>query len=732
MKRSQVDSILDKVHKRASAQAAIRGILPTRTPIKDVNSNGIDDDDEEEYVPVGVGGLIAASAKLLAINRGLDKTDARDALMFKRILTPDRLIGERIKLDAEGIRRSIMNRVSRSKSLSALHPFTFDGYTEKFIVGNPLSSPLEEINPLHLVEQSRRVTQMGPGGIGTDNAITESMQCHDPETEVLTKTGWKYWPAVTYDDELACKINGRMEFHKPEMLTAQHYTGIMYGVKSMSVNFLVTPNHRFFTASSRRTKNWRWETAVEHHGKFRVYSATSEPYLGTDNSDHFVLPPVEFSKTGDKHTVPPPIDMGDWCEFLGWFMSEGSTYNKHGTNYAVIISQCDVANPTKVNMIHDLLSRLPFVYHRSDTSNNNFTMNSKVLYTYLSAFGKCKDKYIPEFLFEVKPEYRRRFLNSFLLGDGHQTKSGNRLYSSSSVVLAKGIERLILLDGKSSSFGTPWKGYNRAGEFSCWMYRANELTNDIKEIKAHSHYTTQYNGMVYCATVPGSLLLTRRGIRSPVWNGNSIQTDQFGFISPTEGPECLDKNTSIFTYDGWISVQDMTPDTLFACNIDGLIEFHKATALHVSKFEGELICIHTADISMSVTPNHRVYYTTPNSTAEAVRLAADLYNTPINIPEDKHNNNYQVQPSHWSKEPYNDLVYCATVPGSKLLVRGSETTQAYWTGNSERVGIDVRLAWGTKIGSDGKPYQKFFDRRAGKPRWMSPEDLDGMTIKVPD
>lgn len=388
MKRSQVDSILDKVHKRASAQAAIRGILPTRTPIKDVNSNGIDDDDEEEYVPVGVGGLIAASQKLLAINRGLDKTDARDALMFKRILTPDRLIGERIKLDAEGIRRSIMNRVSRSKSLSALHPFTFDGYTEKFIVGNPLSSPLEEINPLHLVEQSRRVTQMGPGGIGTDNAITQDMQ--------------------------------------------------------------------------------------------------------------------------------------------------------------------------------------------------------------------------------------------------------------------------------------------------------------------------------------------------------SIATDQFGFISPTEGPECLKKNTYVFTQDGWKFWEEVKEDTLFACNIDGLIEFHKATALHVSKFEGELICIHTADIRMSVTPNHRVYYTTPNSTTEAVGLAVELYNTPINIPEDKHNNNYQVQPSDWSKEPYNDLVYCATVPGSKLLVRGSPTTQAYWTGNSERVGIDVRLAWGTKIGSDGKPYQKFFDRRAGKQRWMSPEDLDGMTIKVPD
>ena len=88
--------------------------------------------------------------------------------------------------------------------------------------------------------------------------------------------------------------------------------------------------------------------------------------------------------------------------------------------------------------------------------------------------------------------------------------------------------------------------------------------------------------------------------------------------------------------------------------------------------------------------------------------------------------------NHWYKRAYNDLVYCATVPGSKLFVRGSMETQPYWTGNSEKIGIDTRMAWGSKIGSDGKPYQKFFNRRTGKYQWMSPEDLDGLTVKLPD
>lgn len=173
MNKSQVDEILSKVKKQASAVAKVRSILPNRKI--DANNNDVPDD-EEEYVPVGVKGLLSASQKLLAINRGLDKPDERDSLLFKRILTTDRLLSERIKLDSDRVRGSMMPLIARHKNLKAVGPFAFDSYMEKFLIGNPLSSPLEEINPLHLLEQSRRATQMGPGGIGTDNAITEDMQ----------------------------------------------------------------------------------------------------------------------------------------------------------------------------------------------------------------------------------------------------------------------------------------------------------------------------------------------------------------------------------------------------------------------------------------------------------------------------------------------------------------------------------------------------------------------------
>lgn len=137
---------------------------------------------EESYVPVGVGGLLAASEKLLAVNRGLIPTDERDSLQFKKILPTHALIKERIEMDSGKLRQAILRRAAKTKSLKGMYPFVFDPYVEGQLVSNPLSSPLEEINPMQLVESARRMTLMGPGGLGSEDAITEEAQAIHPST----------------------------------------------------------------------------------------------------------------------------------------------------------------------------------------------------------------------------------------------------------------------------------------------------------------------------------------------------------------------------------------------------------------------------------------------------------------------------------------------------------------------------------------------------------------------
>ena len=135
-----------------------------------------DDEDIDDEVDGGVDTLLAASEKVLAVNRGLVDPDERDSLRFRKIYGPDKLLNERIDMGADKVMRNTVRRISRTGNLSSINPGHFNSYSEKLITGNPLSLALEEINPMHLTEQARRVSQMGPGGLPSSTSITEDAQ----------------------------------------------------------------------------------------------------------------------------------------------------------------------------------------------------------------------------------------------------------------------------------------------------------------------------------------------------------------------------------------------------------------------------------------------------------------------------------------------------------------------------------------------------------------------------
>lgn len=601
MNKSQIDEILSRVNKQASAVAKVRSILPKRKI--DANDNGVPDD-EEEYVPVGVKGLVSASQKLLAINRGLDKPDERDSLLFKRILTTDRLLSERIRLDSDRVRGAMLPLIARHKNLKAVGPFAFDSYMEKFLIGNPLSSPLEEINPLHLLEQSRRATQMGPGGIGTDNAITEDMQairtdqfgflsslegpeCVGKGSMVYTYTGWQFWENVNEDTEFACNIDGKLEFHKASTIQKHHFKGDLIRAEHSNILMRVTPQHRVYHTTNPASNWQRYKVAFAEnlYGKTIRVPCWHLPYEGTmKDKRHFDLPGVGV------------VQIESFAAFMGWFLSEGNITSEESINSHVCISQSSLVNPDCFQEIEELLNsmRIKFTYRKYGPSagkekagiKNGFLIYNPQLYTFLLSYvpaGRlCHEKGFPAELLEFPTHAREALLRALMQGDGRVNKTHNT-YCTTSHLLAEGVEKLMI------SLGHPCR------------------------------------------------------IR----------------LEPDKRPHVKTMNYAVCQF----KVKEKS--------IYGKSYKHK-------KYPGK------------------------------------------------------EYGSHWSKEPYDDLVYCATVPGSKLFIRGSRDTQPFWTGNSEKIGIDTRMAWGAKIGSDGKPYQKFLNRRTGKYQWMSPEDLDGLTVKLPD
>jgi len=165
----------------ATADSLFSGIKRPDSPDR-VSRKPVPVTHEEDDIPVGFNGILAATEKLLAVNRGLVPPDERDSQVYKRIHPTSQLMAERVKLDAGKIRLNTLRRAAKTRSLKGVLPFHFDPYTEGHLLGNALAQPLEEINPLSLLQEARRVTQMGPGGLGSDEAITDEARALHPST----------------------------------------------------------------------------------------------------------------------------------------------------------------------------------------------------------------------------------------------------------------------------------------------------------------------------------------------------------------------------------------------------------------------------------------------------------------------------------------------------------------------------------------------------------------------
>jgi DNA-directed RNA polymerase beta subunit len=117
--------------------------------------------------------LTRSTQKLLHISRGEDKPDDRDAPMFSRVLSVEDFIKERIENDAGRAARTLLWKARRDRSLKRVGVGALNSYSNGYLLGSRLTMPLEETNPLSLLEQLNRVTKLGAGGISDAESITD-------------------------------------------------------------------------------------------------------------------------------------------------------------------------------------------------------------------------------------------------------------------------------------------------------------------------------------------------------------------------------------------------------------------------------------------------------------------------------------------------------------------------------------------------------------------------------
>lgn len=343
-------------------------------------------------------------------------------------------------------------------------------------------------------------------------------KCFDERTRILSENGLKYFKDLRKDEKIATlNKKGVLEWQVPIRLIKEDYKGKMFSIETRTFSHLVTPNHNilayaphsktlvfykpeYLPTGARLKKRANWKGLEKNTFKLPAYIEE----FGSRN---------QYSKFKCTRNLRKEkrIEMKNWLEFLGYFISEGYAKNDHTT---VSIAQSGKKHPKEWKKIKSCLDKLPFKYG-IDRKQTHFVICNVQLNDYLKQLGKSHEKYIPKELKELSKDNLKILLNSLLLGDGWKDKNGLHFVTSSKR-LRDDIIEISQKIGIPSSF-QEYKSKVGNPYWKMKLHSSKEIWFDKKQSR-----WINYEGKVYCVEVPNHTILVERN-GTLVWSGNSIR-----------------------------------------------------------------------------------------------------------------------------------------------------------------------------------------------------------------
>lgn len=510
--------------------------------------------------------ILATTKKLLAVNRREQEPDDRDHLAYQILMGPEDLLAERIGKDRKSLNRLLWDATNKG-NLDKVQPGIFTKALMASFISSGLGQAAEEVNAAELVDHQGRVTRLGEGGIPSVQAIPEeSRSVHPsqlgfmdsvktPETfkidpnfpqYFMTKKGWIYCEDVTEQDEFACLIDGRLEFHKPLGVHIVPYKGLIYYADTKLMGYAVTPSHKMYIGMVRSEHNkpdkWRAKTAEDVHDTYaRMKIGGHEPYLGTYSSSIVTLKDINDPVKDPKQRWISDlvINLDDYAELLGWFLSEGSILkSKIGYYRGICLTQHEKVNPAYYKDILELLNKLPFIY-TALANKKTFNITDRRLGEEFSKFGTYShNKIILEECFEWPVSARKRLFESMLKGDGSKTRRKKAFVSfdklaTNSLDLAKDFQRLAFSLGYSTVISNDPPHYKKDGTlykqgYSVYIHSTNTRFLKPKYVTDKDanepHYRVEHvHSLVSCVSLPGGMIFSKVGDRAGLWSFQSFK-----------------------------------------------------------------------------------------------------------------------------------------------------------------------------------------------------------------
>jgi DNA-directed RNA polymerase beta subunit len=229
--------------------------------------------------------MIAATGKIIRVSRGEDSADDRDSLAFQSVHDVGDFLEEKIQKDQNRVLANHLWKITNKQGkLDSLPPGFLNKHVDYIFNKAGVAQPIEEINPIDMLNQSTRVIRLGEGALpSTDAAPKESRnvqpsylgfvdpvkapECYAADMDVMTLHGWKPWPTVTDKDMFLVLDGTKLDFKLASKVVSYEYSGVMHGGKNGDISFLVTPDHRMWVKPCDNSSAYTFTLIKDMQGK---------------------------------------------------------------------------------------------------------------------------------------------------------------------------------------------------------------------------------------------------------------------------------------------------------------------------------------------------------------------------------------------------------------------------------------------------------------------------------
>lgn len=408
-------------------------------------------------------------------------------------------------------------------------------------------------------------------------------------TEILVEgKGFVFFDDLEDDDKIAT-VNPEtlnLEFHKPTFKKDYDFSGLMYSVKNEMNDFECTDFHEMFlsrdggnTYSKERMLSVFDKDEVLSEGFFRAnyknnvrFLNHTKGFVGSDLKEIIIEDKEQYSN----NKFFRKINVTEFCEFLGYYLSEGHLKIRPRNNKpcGIEITQQPYSKGfDRMEKFFETFSYKTTIVGEKNNRRGWYIGNTKLAEFVLKNFGnKSEGKYIANFVKNLSVENLKVLIEAMNLGDGSILKTSSSKsfkYSTISKKLSDDFQEICFKSGYATRVVKENRSGNRSDLYKITVYKRSQSKKGslrrYSSIVKPNDVSVKYveNVRVFCVEVPNHVFVTRKNGHIAI-HGNT-------YASSSVGLEVLRQRYDIFRnmMKKWIERKVFAP----ICELQDFFEY---------------------------------------------------------------------------------------------------------------------------------------------------------------